>query len=343
MNGKKAIVKSIMKKRTKDLFSYKKLRPVSNLQFLSKITERAVFVYHTRRHSEWCKDECISTGNHRAFRVFLWLFQTSIFTGDDLLLLLLGAFLVLYLLLFRSPIRDCVSWRYWVSRWWPIRTCVVSRLFISVIWQCTDIPTGGSIEGAYDANTQGLQTELNNAIELSRESVNSSSPAPARRRRRRAVTVPLEFKGVPNPTVCLTHGSLMMWKVQNSDYPKYDKTSLFNTNPTFDDGPFQELEERHQLESTRFELFAYKFDQEGVYVFQSSQKPENRMVSGVNPCWLICPKKSCNLGMLVECRGTFRWRFATASKSDSRSLIKYVMVGSDFYSLRKLFLLFILK
>ena len=128
-----------------------------------------------------------------------------------------------------------------------------------------------------------MQTELNNAIELSRESVNSSSPAPARRRRRRAVTVPLEFKGVPNPTVCLTHGSLMMWKVQNSDYPKYDKTSLFNTNPTFDDGPFQELEERHQLESTRFELFAYKFDQEGVYVFQSSQKPENRMVSDWNP------------------------------------------------------------
>lgn len=130
MNGKKAIVKPILIKGTKDLFSYKKLRPVSNLQFLSKITERAVFVYNTRRHGEWCKDEYISTGDHRVFRVFLWLFQTSIFTADDLLLPLLGAFFVFYLLLFRSPIRDCVSWRYWVSRlficyltvyWYPNR------------------------------------------------------------------------------------------------------------------------------------------------------------------------------------------------------------------------------
>ena len=32
-----------MKKGTKDLFNYKNLRPVNNLQFLSKITERAVF------------------------------------------------------------------------------------------------------------------------------------------------------------------------------------------------------------------------------------------------------------------------------------------------------------
>ena len=40
---KEAIVKPIMKKGTKDLFNYKNLRPVNNLQFLSKITERAVF------------------------------------------------------------------------------------------------------------------------------------------------------------------------------------------------------------------------------------------------------------------------------------------------------------
>ena len=40
---KEAIVKPIMKKGTKDLFNYKNLRPISNLQFLSKITERAVF------------------------------------------------------------------------------------------------------------------------------------------------------------------------------------------------------------------------------------------------------------------------------------------------------------
>ena len=41
MNGKK--VKPIMKEGTKYLFNYKNLRPVSNLHFPSKITERAVF------------------------------------------------------------------------------------------------------------------------------------------------------------------------------------------------------------------------------------------------------------------------------------------------------------
>ena len=138
------------------------------------------------------------------------------------------------------------------------------------------MPTDGRMEGAYDPDSEGFEALLNDAILQSSQSLNVSSSS--RRRKRRAVT-DLEFRGVPNPTVCLTHGSLMMWRVRNSDYPVYDKTSLFNTNPSFDDGPFQALEERHQLESTKFELFAYKFDQEGVYVFHSSQRPENRMVS----------------------------------------------------------------
>lgn len=71
----------------------------------------------------------------------------------------------------------------------------------------------------------------------------------------------------------------MIWRVSNSDYPKYDKTNLYNTNPSFDDGPFKALEEKHELESTSFELFAYKFDTEGVYVFTSSANPESTMVS----------------------------------------------------------------
>jgi len=71
----------------------------------------------------------------------------------------------------------------------------------------------------------------------------------------------------------------MIWRVSNSDYPKYDKTNLYNTNPSFDDGPFKALEEKHELESTSFELFAYRFDTEGVYVFTSSANPESTMVS----------------------------------------------------------------
>lgn len=116
------------------------------------------------------------------------------------------------------------------------------------------------------------------AVEQNSAGVSNSSSS----RRRRAVSS-LSYRGVSNPTTCLTHGSHMIWKVSNSDYPKYDKDSLYNTNPSFDDGPFRALEERHQLESTKFELFAYKFDQEGVYVFTSSKNPESVMVS-VIPC-----------------------------------------------------------
>jgi len=139
---------------------------------------------------------------------------------------------------------------------------------------CFVYPTGGQMQGAYDVGSQSVVDLLNNARQQNEAGQNSSSA----RRRRRAVSS-FSFKAVPNPTVCLTHGSHMIWKVSNSDYPKYDKNSLFNTNPSFDDGPFKDLEERHQLESTRFELFAYKFDKEGVYVFSSSKNPENVMVS----------------------------------------------------------------
>lgn len=84
-----------------------------------------------------------------------------------------------------------------------------------------------------------------------------------------------------NPTICLKHGSHLMWKVSNTDFPKYVKNNLYNTNPSFDEGPFKALEEKHQLESTKFELFAYRFDVEGVYVFTSSANPESTMVSCV--------------------------------------------------------------
>ena len=141
------------------------------------------------------------------------------------------------------------------------------------------LSTGGNIQGAYDPDPEGLAEVI--AEEVTRSSSNSSSTS--RRRRRRAVTS-LTFRGLSNPTICLTHGSHMIWHVSNADYPKYDKTNLYNTNPSFDDGPFKALEEKHELESTSFELFAYRFDTEGVYVFTSSANPESTMVSTKNSC-----------------------------------------------------------
>ena len=128
----------------------------------------------------------------------------------------------------------------------------------------------GESKGAYDVNADALIEEL---------SENSASSNASRRRRREVTS--LDFKGVSDPTTCLLHGSIMMWKVSNTDYPQYDAGNLFNTNPSFDDGPFKELAEKHEQESTRFTLFAYRFDQEGVYTFKSSANPDSVMVSSI--------------------------------------------------------------
>ena len=153
------------------------------------------------------------------------------------------------------------------------------ELWLENFWRFTkaifgNLPTAGNIEGGYDPDSDGL-TELFEEEKALSSSKASSTPS---RRKRRAVTS-LTYRGLSNPTICLTHGSHMIWRVSNSDYPKYEKTNLYNTNPNFDDGPFKALEERHELESTKFELFAYKFDTEGVYVFTSSANPESVMVS----------------------------------------------------------------
>lgn len=139
------------------------------------------------------------------------------------------------------------------------------------------LPTDKDTKAAYDPDSDALVVLLLSEVKLSSSSNSSLIQS---RRKRRAITG-LNFRGLSNPTTCLTHGSRMMWHVSNSDYPKYDKTNLYNTNPSFDDGPFKALEEKHELESTKFELFAYRFDTEGVYVFTSSANPESTMVSWV--------------------------------------------------------------
>ena len=150
------------------------------------------------------------------------------------------------------------------------------------------------MQGAYDPNAEETSALL--AAQQALSSANSSSASS--RRKRRAVSG-LSYRGMTNPTICLKHGSHMMWKVSNTDFPKYDKSNLYNTNPSFDDGPFKALEEKHQLESTKFELFAYRFDTEGVYVFTSSANPESTMVSCV---WLESDCIFCQCNSKTRCQ-----------------------------------------
>lgn len=86
------------------------------------------------------------------------------------------------------------------------------------------------------------------------------------------------LSGITNPTTCLDYGSSVMFVVDNDNYPEYDESNLYNSNPDFDSGPFRDLHERHALMNTNSTLFAFKFNSPGVYVFRSSKYPDYKMV-----------------------------------------------------------------
>lgn len=89
----------------------------------------------------------------------------------------------------------------------------------------------------------------------------------------------LIFRGFLNFIICFIYGLYMIWWVFNLDYFKYDKINLYNINLLFDDGFFKVLEEKYEFEFISFELFVYRFDIEGVYVFMFSVNLESIMVS----------------------------------------------------------------
>lgn len=145
--------------------------------------------------------------------------------------------------------------------------------------------------GVYIAPTDAL-IKLMEANIQSNSSVNTQSNSSVKSRRRRDVVAGSQssatFNGVLNPTTCLLHNSVMMWVVSNDNYPEYDRENLFNNNPSFDYGPFQELKEKQQLKSTNSTLFSFRFSEPGVYVFRSSANHVRKMVSKVLPVCMAC-------------------------------------------------------
>lgn len=135
--------------------------------------------------------------------------------------------------------------------------------------------------GVYDVSSalisELLETNTKQNISTTAEPPTNST---ARRRRRSllAVSPSTPLKGITNPTTCLENGASMIFMVDNNNYPIYDADNLYNTNPFFDYGAFTELQEKHQLQSTKYTLFAFKFDVDGVYVFKTSSNSERRMV-----------------------------------------------------------------
>ena len=56
-----------------------------------------------------------------------------------------------------------------------------------------------------------------------------------------------------------------------SNYPVYQRDNLFNSNPTFDYGDFEELEYYILNTNVTYNSFAYVFSDAGTYVFADSQ------------------------------------------------------------------------
>jgi hypothetical protein len=84
--------------------------------------------------------------------------------------------------------------------------------------------------------------------------------------------------GVLNPIVCMATGSTMMFSVSRSNYPRYSKDSLINTNQQFDYSAFKELDWLFTAGSSNFTGFAFTFSEPGIYDFVSSVSADMHII-----------------------------------------------------------------
>ena len=63
-----------------------------------------------------------------------------------------------------------------------------------------------------------------------------------------------------------------------SNYPKYIKDHLYNTNPTFDYGDFKQLEYYITETNVTYNNFIFVFTEAGTYVFADAQDLERWVI-----------------------------------------------------------------
>jgi hypothetical protein len=112
-----------------------------------------------------------------------------------------------------------------------------------------------------------------------------------RRRRNDVVSTPtlLGPHSMSEPVSCLELGATMLWSITDTSYPRYDKQNLWNSNPTFDHGKFDELDSNQRLSDASQTLFAFRFTEPGTYAFTMEKSTEKRLYIRVMEEGAQCP------------------------------------------------------
>lgn len=88
-----------------------------------------------------------------------------------------------------------------------------------------------------------------------------------------------------NPVICIKEGDIIFFNVRAKDlqYPRYFKDSILNTNPDFDYGQFEKLQEMIVVKGIDVQTFSFVFQQKGIYVFENSSSGTITIIGVVEP------------------------------------------------------------
>ena len=99
--------------------------------------------------------------------------------------------------------------------------------------------------------------------------------------------------GIQTPLLCLKAGEGVTWSITAlngiTHYPEYTADSLYNTNPNFDYGAFQNLKKDIQAGRT-VASFNQIFSSPGVYAFRDVGEPSKQTIVGVVNPLVNCPQ-----------------------------------------------------